>query len=126
MRGNMKTRSDFGKHYLIDLRDCDPEIIKSVEPTREIVLRAAKECGATILDDYFHQFQPIGVSGVVLIAESHISVHTWPESGFAAADIFTCGEMKPQVAIDIMREGFRAKAASMSMKVVVRGQLDHE
>jgi len=122
----MKTRSDFGKHYLIDLRDCDPEIIKSVVPTREIVLRAAKECGATILDDYFHQFQPIGVSGVVLIAESHISVHTWPESGFAAADIFTCGEMKPQVAIDIMREGFRAKAASMSMKVVVRGQLDHE
>ncbi len=122
----MKTRHDFGKHYLIDLRDCDPEIIKSVDPTREIVLRAAKECGATILDDYFHQFQPIGVSGVVLIAESHISVHTWPESGFAAADIFTCGEMKPQVAIDIMREGFRAKEASMSMKIVVRGQLDSD
>ncbi len=122
----MKTRSDFGKHYLIDLRDCDPEIIKSVDPTREIVMRAAKECGATILDDYFHQFQPIGVSGVVLIAESHISVHTWPESGFAAADIFTCGEMKPQVAIDIMREGFRAKEASMSMKIVVRGQLDSD
>ena len=120
----MKTRSDFGKHYLIDLRDCDPEIIKSVDPTREIVLRAAKECGATILDDHFHQFHPIGVSGVVLIAESHISVHTWPESGFAAVDIFTCGEMKPQVAIDIMREGFRAKETSMSMKDVVRGQLD--
>ena len=99
----MKTRSDFGKHYLIDLRDCDPETIKSVDPTREIVLRAAKECGATILDDHFHQFQPIGVSGVVLIAESHISIHTWPENGFAAANIFTCGEMKPQVAIDIMR-----------------------
>ena len=120
----MKTRSDFGKHYLIDLRDCDPEIIKSVDPTREIVLRAAKECGATILDDHFHQFQPIGVSGVVLIAESHISVHTWPENGFAAADIFTCGEMKPQVAIDIMREGFRAKETTMKVKVVVRGQLD--
>ncbi len=120
----METRSDFGKHYLIDLRDCDPETIKSVDPTREIVLRAAKECGATILDDYFHQFQPMGVSGVVLIAESHISVHTWPENGFAAADIFTCGEMKPQVAIDIMREGFRAKETTMKVKVVVRGQLD--
>jgi len=120
----MKTRADFGKHYLIDLRECDPEIIKSVDPTREIVLRAAKECGATILDDYFHQFQPIGVSGVVLIAESHISVHTWPENGFAAADIFTCGEMKPQVAIDIMREGFRAKETTMKVKVVVRGKLD--
>ena len=103
---------------------CDPEIIKSVGPTREIVLRAAKECGATILDDYFHQFEPIGVSGVVLIAESHISVHTWPENGFAAADIFTCGEMKPQVAIDIMREGFRAKETTMKVKVVVRGKLD--
>ncbi|MEE8121447.1 MAG: adenosylmethionine decarboxylase [Anaerolineales bacterium] len=120
----MKKRADFGKHYLIDLRDCDPEIIKSVDPTREIVLRAAKECRATILDDYFHQFQPIGVSGVVLIAESHISIHTWPERGFAAADIFTCGEMKPQVAIDIMREGFRAKETTMKVKVVVRGQLD--
>ncbi len=120
----MKTRADFGKHYLIDLRDCDPEIIKSVGPTRAIVLRAAKECGATILEDYFHQFEPIGVSGVVLIAESHISVHTWPENGFAAADIFTCGEMKPQVAIDIMREGFRAKETTMKVKVVVRGQLD--
>ncbi len=120
----MKKRADFGKHYLIDLRDCDPEIIKSVDPTREIVLRSAKECGATILDDYFHQFQPMGVSGVVLIAESHISVHTWPENGFAAADIFTCGEMKPQVAIDIMREGFRAKETTMKVKVVVRGQLD--
>jgi len=119
----MKKRADFGKHYLIDLCDCDPEIIKSVDPTREIVLRAAKECGATILDDYFHQFQPIGVSGVVLIAESHISVHTWPENGFAAADIFTCGEMKPQVAIDIMREGFRAKETTMKVKVVVRGKL---
>jgi len=120
----MKTRTNFGKHYLIDLCDCDPEIIKSVDPTREIVLRAAKECGATILDDHFHQFQPIGVSGVVLIAESHISIHTWPESGFAAADIFTCGEMKPQVAIDIMREGFRAKETTTKVKVVVRGQLD--
>ena len=120
----MKTRADFGKHYLIDLRDCDPEIIKSVGPTREIVLRAAKECGATILNDHFHQFQPIGVSGVVVIAESHISIHTWPESGFAAADIFTCGEMKPQVAIDIMREGFRAKETTMKVKVVVRGKLD--
>ncbi len=86
-------------------------------------MRAAKECGATILDDLFHQFQPFGVSGVVLIAESHISIHTWPENGFAAADIFTCGEMQPQVAIDIMKKDFRAKEATV--KVVVRGQLDH-
>lgn len=119
----MTTRSDFGRHYLIDLRGCDPEIIKQVDPTREILLRATKECGATRLDDYFHQFQPFGVSGVVLIAESHISVHTWPENGFVALDIFTCGEMKPQVAVDIMQKSFRAKEATV--KIVVRGQLDH-
>ncbi len=118
----MGTRTDFGKHYLIDLLDCDPEIIKRVDPTREIVVRAAKECGATMLDDLFHQFQPFGVSGVVLIAESHISVHTWPENGFVAVDIFTCGEMRPQVAVDIMRKDFRA--AEATVKVVVRGQLD--
>ncbi|MFQ5796995.1 MAG: adenosylmethionine decarboxylase [Candidatus Bipolaricaulia bacterium] len=118
----MTTRSDFGEHYLIDLLYCDPEIIKWTDPTREIVLRASKECGATLLDDFFHQFHPFGVSGVVLIAESHISVHTWPENSFVAVDIFTCGEMQPQVAIDIMRKDFRAKEAIV--KVVVRGQLD--
>ncbi|MFQ5858319.1 MAG: adenosylmethionine decarboxylase [Anaerolineae bacterium] len=118
----MTTRSDFGEHYLVDLLGCDPEIIKLVDPTREIVLRAAKDCGATLVDNFFHQFQPFGVSGVVLIAESHISVHTWPENGFVAVDIFTCGEMLPQVAIDIMRKDFRAKEATV--KVVMRGQLD--
>ncbi len=118
----MEARTDFGRHYLIDLIDCDPEVIKRVAPTREIIMRAAKECGATILDDQFHQFQPFGVSGVVLIAESHISIHTWPENGFSAVDIFTCGEMQPQVAIDIMRKDFRAKEATV--KVVMRGRLN--
>ena len=118
----MKERPDFGEHYLIDLQGCDPDIVKLVDPTREILLRAAKECGATILEDFFHQFEPFGVSGVVLIAESHFSVHTWPEHGFVAADIFTCGDMQPQVAIDVMRKDFRAKEAIV--KVVVRGQLD--
>ena len=119
----MTERTSFGQHYLIDLVDCDPEITKRVEPTREIVMRAAKECGATILNDLFHQFHPFGVSGVVVIAESHISVHTWPESGFVALDIFTCGEMQPQVAVDILQKDFRAKGATV--KVLVRGQLEH-
>jgi S-adenosylmethionine decarboxylase proenzyme len=118
----MTKRTDFGQHYLIDFVDCDPEITQQVEPIREIVMRAAKECGATILNDLFHQFQPMGVSGVVVIAESHISVHTWPENGFVAIDIFTCGEMQPQVAVDIMRKDFRAKEATV--KVLVRGQLE--
>ena len=122
----MKASLEFGKHYLIDFSDCDPEIITCVDLTQEIMMRAAKQCGATILNNHFHQFQPIGVSGVVLIAESHISVHTWPEHGFAAVDIFTSGKMKPQVAIDIIQEGFRVKATSMSVHIKTRGQLDGE
>jgi len=120
----VKESSGVGKHYLVDLCDCDADIITCVKLTRAIVMRAANECGATILNDHFHQFKPIGVSGVVLIAESHISVHTWPENGFAAMDIFTCGNMKPHVAIDIIQKGFCAKEASMSLKVITRGQLN--
>ena len=111
----------FGKHLLVDFHDCDPEIIKFLDPTREILLRAARECKATIVDDLFHQYEPFGVSGVVLIAESHLSVHTWPEDGFVGLDIFTCGaEMEPEVAIDILRRAFRAREAVV--KVLVRGQ----
>jgi len=114
-------RTDFGRHYLVDFIDCDPEVIKFVAPAREIVMRAMKECGATILSDLFHQFQPFGVSGVVLIAESHASFHSWPENRFAAVDIFTCGDMRPEVAVEIMKSGFRAREAVV--KVAVRGQL---
>ena len=116
-------RTNFGEHYLIDFHDCDPNLIKFADPIRKIVLRAAKECGATILQQFFHQFEPEGVTGVVMIAESHISIHTWPENGFAAVDIFSCGEMRPQVAVDIMREDFRARESIL--KHVVRGQLEH-
>ena len=116
------TRTDFGSHYLIDFIDCDPEMIKFVEPARSIVVRALKECGATVIDQLFHQFEPFGVSGTVLIAESHAGFHSWPENNFAAVDIFTCGVMDPDIAIDIMKKEFRARA--VSMKISVRGQLD--
>ena len=116
------TRTDFGKHYLIDYVDCDPEIIKFLSSVREILLRAVRECGATLIDSQFHQFEPFGVSGVVLIAESHCSLHTWPENSFAAADIFTCGEMDPDIAIDIIRRDF--KAQDVRVKVLVRGRLE--
>ena len=71
----------------------------------------------------FHQFEPEGVSGVLLIAESHLSVHTWPEDGFAAVDIFTCGEeMDADVAIKVLTVAFRAERTVV--KVVTRGRLD--
>ncbi len=70
------------------------------------MVKAAVDCGAVVLGDSFHRFSPQGVSGVVVIAESHLSVHTWPEYGYAAADIFTCGvSVDPQIAAEVLIEG---------------------
>ena len=120
----MVDRTDFGKHYLVDLKGCDPETIKLVGPTRAILLCAVKDCGATLVNHHFHQYEPFGVSGVVLIAESHFSVHTWPEHRFVGVDIFTCGEMDTEAAINGMRDAFQA--LEIQVKVLVRGLLDRE
>jgi S-adenosylmethionine decarboxylase len=80
-----------GKHLLLELKGCDREVLNDIGFLRESLLTAAIGAGATVLGESFHQFEPQGVSGVVIIAESHICIHTWPEYGYAAADIFTCG-----------------------------------
>ena len=80
-----------GKHLLLELKGCDKEVLNDVGFLRQALLAAAGGAGATILGESFHQFSPQGVSGVVIIAESHLCIHTWPEYGYAAADIFTCG-----------------------------------
>lgn len=99
-----------GQHFLVELQDCDAELLKRVETVEPVLLAAAKESGATIISSSFHQFSPEGVTGVILIAESHIALHTWPEHGYAGFDIFTCGEsMKPELAIDYLKEKFQAK-----------------
>ena len=97
-----------GKHLLLELNDCDPELLNDIGFIKEVMLAAAKESGATVLGESFHQFSPQGVSGVILIAESHLSVHTWPEHGYAGADIFTCGtrvnpEKAAAVLIDLLK-----------------------
>jgi len=80
-----------GRHLLLDLNDCDKEVLNDLSFLRNTLVAAAIDCGATVLGESFHPFQPQGVSGVVVIAESHLSIHTWPEYGYAAVDIFTCG-----------------------------------
>ena len=113
----------FGEHYLVDLHGCDPTTIELAGPTEESLLLAARRCGSTIIQHHFHQFSPHGVTGIILIAESHISVHTWPENGFAAVDIFTSGtSMKPDVAIQILEEAFRAE--QVIVKRITRGALE--
>jgi len=112
----------FGDHYLVDLYDCDEALIGAAKPTQEALLSAATRCGSTIIEYHFHQFSPHGVSGVILIAESHISVHTWPESRFVAVDIFTSGEvMQPEMAIRILEEAF--SAGRVDVMKVTRGRL---
>lgn len=79
-------------HYLIELRRVAPEKLDDIKFVRDSLVDAVREGGAGYLNDVFHKFTPQGVSGVVVISESHLSIHTWPESGYAALDVFTCGD----------------------------------
>ena len=104
-----------GRHLLIELHDCDREALNDLNLIREIMVQAARDCGAVILGDSFHRFSPQGVSGVVIIAESHLSVHTWPEYGYAAADIFTCGtSVDPTVAAEVLIKGLGCKNPNLT------------
>ena len=80
-----------GRHLLLELKDCDKGVLDDLDFLKSTLLTAAEEAGAMVLGESFHRFSPHGVSGVVVIAESHLCIHTWPEYGYAAADIFTCG-----------------------------------
>ncbi len=114
-----------GTHLLVELRECNPEILKSLEKVRNALVSAAKEAKATIVDISFHEFNPFGISGVVVIAESHLTIHTWPEYNYAAVDIFTCGEViKPEVAASYLIKQFESK--SPSIVEIKRGILSHE
>ncbi len=99
-----------GKQLLMELEDCDKEILDDIDALKGILLTAAKEAGATVLGESFHRFSPHGISGVVIIAESHLLIHTWPEHGYAAADIFTCGDsVQPNKAAEILIDKLGAK-----------------
>lgn len=99
-----------GRHLLVELYDCDREALNDLDFIREVMLKAAVDCGAVVLGESFHRFSPQGVSGVVVIAESHISIHTWPEYGYAAADVFTCGtSVNPEVAAKVLIEKLGSK-----------------
>jgi S-adenosylmethionine decarboxylase len=99
---------------LLELFDCDPEAINSLDIVRASMVEAAKRAQATIVDVVFHEFNPFGISGVVVIAESHLAIHTWPEYRYAAVDVFSCGEiLQPKVAVDYLVEQLGAARASV-------------
>ncbi len=81
-----------GRHILAEIYGCKEEILNDVEMVEKILVNAALDAGAEVREVVFHKFSPQGVSGVVVISESHLAIHTWPELGYAAVDVFTCGD----------------------------------
>ena len=102
-----------GKHIILEMWGCCKDTIDNVEVVKEILVKAAESVKATLVDVVCHRFSPYGVTGVAILAESHIAVHTWPEHGYVAADIFICGSaINPRNAASYMTEAFYAKETS--------------
>ena len=81
-----------GRHIVCEFSGCDPMLLSDVDGIHAMMITAAKAARATIMESAFHRFEPQGVSGTVILAESHLSIHTWPEKGYAAMDFYTCGD----------------------------------
>lgn len=98
-----------GRHILIEFYNCDEEILKNPTLIKEHMNEAAKIANATIVESVFHHFNPYGVSGAVIISESHLAIHTWPEYGYAAVDVFTCGDkIDPWTAFKFLEDVFKS------------------
>ena len=109
-----------GSQLLVEMYACDARILDDVDAIESAMREAALASGATIVHEKFHRFSPHGVSGVVVIAESHLAIHTWPEHRYAAVDLFTCGStVDPNACVETLRECFRA--ARWSATSIVRG-----
>jgi S-adenosylmethionine decarboxylase len=99
-----------GTHLIAELAGCDQEVLNNEELLREGLREAAQTAGATVLSVHSHKFTPVGVTAFALLAESHISIHTWPELGYAAVDAFTCGQsMRTELAIESVAHALDSK-----------------
>jgi S-adenosylmethionine decarboxylase len=107
-----------GVHLIIDLHGA--KRLNDIEHIEATLRRCVEAASATLLHIHLHHFQPSGVSGVAVLAESHISIHTWPEQGYAALDVFMCGSADPDRCIPVLREAFSAKRVGVNE--LLRGQ----
>lgn len=101
-------RRVLGRHVHLDLYACPAELLAQPADSERILLAAAAAMGATVVGSHFHAFNPHGVSGVVIIAESHLTVHTWPEHGYAAIDVFSCGELDLDAGLRLLEQEYQA------------------
>jgi S-adenosylmethionine decarboxylase len=115
--------SALGRHILAEFYGCPPEKLNNPDRIKQEMVAAALEAGAEIRETVFHQFSPQGVSGVVVISESHLAIHTWPEFGYAAVDVFTCGQtVDPWVCCNYLKQKFTAE--NMTAREIKRGIFD--
>lgn len=107
-----------GRQILVEYYDCNSDKLDDVSFIEMALLEATRASRATIITHNFHKFSPHGVSGVIVIAESHVAIHTWPEYSYAAVDVFTCGEtIDPWIIQEKLKESFESKnISSMEMK----------
>ena len=113
--------NSLGRQLVVEYYDCDPSILNDVSLIESSMVDAAKAADATVINSTFHHFSPWGVSGVVVIQESHLAIHTWPEFGYVALDIFTCGDtVDPWICYKFLEKAFKADYAS-AMEML-RGQ----
>jgi len=110
-----------GRHILVEFSNCNSQVLNDAQIVEEAMIKAAKTAGATVINSTFHHFSPWGISGVVVIQESHLAIHTWPEYKYAAVDLFTCGEsVDPWVCFEHLKHIFQANYSAMELN---RGSL---
>jgi S-adenosylmethionine decarboxylase proenzyme len=109
-----------GRHLILEIWDADPHLLDDAHALEQLLLQAARAANATVIQSVFHHFSPYGVSGVVVIAESHLTIHTWPEYRYAAIDIFTCGpKMDLEAAVEVIAAGLGGRMVQLEIS---RGQ----
>jgi len=103
-----------GRHLIAEYADCNRALLDRPDELENRMKEAVRKSGATIVRSVFHRYNPHGISGVIVIAESHFSIHTWPEYGYAAVDFFTCGEtVDPYRAFEYMKEELAAETTTV-------------
>ncbi len=119
----IKTKKEtLGRHIILEISECNNEKLDDLRFVEKVMVEAALTAGVEIKEVVFNQFNTQGVNGVVMIAESHLTIHTWPELGYAAVDLFTCAKsFKTFAAVDLITEKFEAKRTEINE--IKRGNL---